>query len=39
MIGLENRLVLVFAALVATGIHINGDERLGFVDDEITPTG
>jgi hypothetical protein len=35
-IGLEDRLVLVLAALVAAGVHVDGHERLGLVDDEIT---
>ena len=34
-VGLEDGLVLVLAALVAAGVDVDGDERLGLVDDEV----
>ena len=34
-IGLQNRLLDIAAAFVAAGVHVDGDQRFGFVDHDV----
>ena len=35
----ENNLALVLAVHLRSGVHVNGKERFGLLDDEVTPAG
>ena len=36
-IRLQNRFLHVASAFVAAGVHVDGDQRFGFVDHDVTP--
>ena len=38
-VGFENHLVDILGAAVAAGVHIDGDERFGFIDHHIAAAG